>query len=59
MGHSIEDYLRRRTDEELEGMLTLYEPLTEQEYYANLVAMIQGILQERHRKKDQNGNIVS
>ena len=50
MGHSIEDYLKRRTDDELDYILRMYEQQTEDAYYDSLVKMILRIMQERKEK---------
>ena len=48
MEHSIEKYLERRTDQELEILLNMYIRQQDNEYYDDLVKLIHKIRQERN-----------
>lgn len=46
MEHTIEAYINRRSKEELERIISLYEPLCEDDYYNQILVVAQKALQQ-------------
>lgn len=47
MDHSLYGYLSRRSNEELEHFITLYWHLQEDDFYKNILDLINQVLEER------------
>ncbi len=62
MDYSVEGYLRRRTEEELEQILKEFIQKREDQYYEMWIEIIQKILKEKNGECDEteesNGNVV-
>ena len=62
MDYSVEGYLRRRTEEELEQILKEFIQKREDQYYEMWIEIIQKILKEKDGECDEteesNGNVV-
>ena len=62
MDYSVEGYLRRRTEEELEQVLQEFIQKRENQYYEMWIEIIQKILKEKNGECDEteesNGNVV-
>lgn len=62
MDYSVEGYLRRRTEEELEQILKEFIQKREDQYYEMWIEIIQKILKEKNEECDEteesNGNVV-
>ena len=62
MDYSVEGYLRRRTEDELEQILKEFIQKREDQYYEMWIEIIQKILKEKNGECDEteelNGNIV-
>lgn len=62
MDYSVEGYLRRRTEEELEQVLKEFIQKREDQYYEMWIEIIQKILKEKNGECDEteesNGNVV-
>lgn len=46
MEHSLEAYISRRSKEELELIISLYEPLSEDDYYNRIVSAAKKALRQ-------------
>lgn len=62
MDYSVEGYLRRRTEDELEQILKEFIQKREDQYYEMWIEIIQKILKEKNGECDEteesNGNVV-
>ena len=62
MDYSVEGYLRRRTEDELEQILKEFIQKREDQYYEMWIEIIQKILKEKNEECDEteesNGNVV-